>query len=176
MNSGDTMQEEMFNIGKVVNTHGVKGEVKVLRITDFSERFTPGNAVYIVTRTGLEKLTIESHRVHKGFDLVRFNNYDSIEDIESFKNAYLQIPASQLTNLEEHAYYYHEIIGCIVYTDKEEKLGQIKEILAPGANDVWVIESNTGKEILIPYIEDVVRKVDIENKRVIITPMEGLLD
>jgi len=150
--------------------------VKIFRISDFSERFSPGETVYLKTDSGHEKLIIESHRIHKGFDLVQFKDYSSIEAVEPFKNAYLQIHASQLTDLKENAYYYHEIIGCVVYTDGGQELGSVKEILAPGANDVWVVESESGKEILIPYIADVVQKVDIKNKQIFILPMEGLLD
>lgn len=170
------MQNEMFNIGKIVNTHGINGEVKVFRITDFSERFMPGETVYIALNSTLKTLKINTHRVHKGFDLLHFKDYDEINDVEPFKEAYLQIHGSQLTDLEENAYYFHEIIGCSVYTDKGEAMGHVKEILTPGANDVWVVEPAGGKDILIPYIADVVKKVDVSDKQIIITPMEGLLD
>jgi len=170
------MHDDMFNIGKIVNTHGVKGEVKVLRITDFGERYSPGKTVYLKRNGGLQELIIDSHRIHKSFDLIQFKGHDSIEEVESYKNSYLQIHKSQLTALEENAYYYHEIIGCVVYTDAGREIGPVKEILTPGANDVWVIASEEGKDILIPYIEDVVQKVNIENKQIFITPMEGLLD
>lgn len=176
MKLGDKMQDDMFNIGKIVNTHGIKGEVKVVRITDFGERFTPGETLFAVTNSALEELEIDAHRVHKGFDLVQFKGYESINDVERFKNVLLQIHISQLTDLEEDAYYYYEIIGCTVYTDTKEKIGVVKEILAPGANDVWVVEASEGKDILIPYIADVVQTVNTEKKEIIITPMEGLFD
>lgn len=170
------MQERMFNVGKIVNTHGVKGEVKVFRMTDFSERFSPGNAVYVAMNTGWKELIIDTHRVHKGLDLIQFKGYESIETVESFKDAYLQIHESQQVELEENAYYFHEIIGCVVFSDTGEEIGPVKEILTPGANDVWVVNSRNDKEYLIPYIADVVKKIDIENKQIVITPMEGLLD
>lgn len=176
MESGDSLQEDMFNVGKIIGTHGINGEVKVLRISDFDERFLPEKTVYAATDSFVLELKIDSHRTHKGFDLIRFEGYDAIDDVEPFKGTYLQIHASQLTNLAANAYYYHEIIGCVVYTDKEEKVGHVKEILTPGANDVWVVEPATGKDILIPYIADVVKWVDVSGKQIIITPMEGLLD
>jgi 16S rRNA processing protein RimM len=95
--------------------------------------------------------------------------------VEKFKEGILKVPDSQLGELEENEYYFHEIIGCTVTTVSGEELGKVSEILTPGANDVWVIKGKGGKEILIPYIEDVVLKVDIKEKQITIEPLEGLL-
>ncbi|MFD1038009.1 ribosome maturation factor RimM [Virgibacillus byunsanensis] len=171
------MTEKMFNVGKIVNTHGIRGEVKVHRISDFDERFTVGETLILV-RENQEPVTLEvkSHRIHKGFDLLQFKGLEDINDVEHFKGAFLKITEEQLTELEEDEFYYHEIIGCVVHTTDGEKLGVIKEILSPGANDVWVVKPEKGKDILIPYIEDVVKEIDVTSKKVIIEPMEGLLD
>lgn len=170
------MSEQMFTIGKIVNTHGIKGEVKVVRISDFEERFNPGQTVYAIKDDKSIELTIAAHRLHKGFDLIQFKDYANINLVESFKGCKLKILEDQLTELEENEFYYHEIIGCEVYTVEDIKLGKVKEILSPGANDVWVVKQERGKDLLIPYIEDVVTEVDIEAKRIVIQPMEGLLD
>ncbi|WP_100010981.1 ribosome maturation factor RimM [Lentibacillus sediminis] len=171
------MTEKWFNTGKIVNTHGVRGEVKVLRISDFEERFEPGNVLWAVMEDKEPvQLVISGHRKHKGFDLLQFEGYANINDVEVFKGANLKITEEQLTELEEDEFYYHEIIGCAVSTTEERDLGVIKEILSPGANDVWVVKQPRGKDILIPYIGDVVKHVDTENKKVVIEPMEGLLD
>ena len=74
------------------------------------------------------------------------------------------------------SFYFHEIIGCEVFDENSKSLGEVVEILTPGANDVWVIKAENGKEILIPYIEDVVKKIDVANKRIDIEVMEGLID
>lgn len=171
------MNEKMFNVGKIVNTHGIRGEVKVLRISDFEERFSVGKILYLV-RDGEHpiELTIDGHRVHKNFDLIYFKGYNNINDVEHLKGSLLKISENQLTDLDEDEYYYHEIIGCEVFTDSEKKLGTIKEVLSPGANDVWVVKQEKGKDILIPYINDVVKEIDIVTKKVIIEPIEGLLD
>ncbi|WP_077300253.1 ribosome maturation factor RimM [Virgibacillus pantothenticus] len=171
------MTEQMFTVGKIVNTHGIKGEVKVLRITDFDDRFEVGNDVYIIKHGQKPiKMTISSHRVHKGFDLLQFEGYQNINDMIAFKGCELKIPQSQQAELAEHEFYYHEIIGCTMVTQAGEEIGTITEILSPGANDVWVVERKNGKNALIPYIEDVVIDVDVEAKKVTISPMEGLLD
>lgn len=171
------MMEKMFNVGKVVNTHGIRGEVKVLRISDFEERFTVGEQLYLVKENEQPiQLIIDGHRINKGFDLIHFKGYDNINDVEHYKGSYLKIMESQLTDLAENEFYYYEIIGCEVYTNNAEKLGEISEVLSPGANDVWVVKRPKGKDLLIPYIKDVVMDVDIAAKKVVIEPMEGLLD
>ncbi|WP_164669025.1 ribosome maturation factor RimM [Virgibacillus doumboii] len=171
------MTEKMFNVGKIVNTHGIKGEVKVHRITDFDERFEVGSTLFLVKENEQPvDLKIDGHRVHKGFDLVHFNGYNNINDVEHFKGSFLKITEDQLTKLEDNEFYYHEIIGCDVYLINGGKLGAIKEILSPGANDVWVIKPEKGKDILIPFIDDVVKQVDVSSGKVVIEPMEGLLE
>jgi len=167
----------MYNIGKIINTHGVRGEVKVHRITDFDERFDIGETVYAIKENQAPlELVISSHRMHKGFDLLRFEGFNNINEVEHLKGALLKITEDQLTDLDEGEYYYFEIIGCTVYTTEDEELGAVKEILSPGANDVWVVERNREKDLLIPYIDDVVKEVDTETKKIIIEPMEGLLE
>lgn len=169
--------DKWFNVGKIVNTHGIRGEVRVISRTDFpEERYAPGSQLYLFKENSEPvELTVETHRIHKSFHLLKFKNYNTIEDVESMKGAILKIHDEQLTNLEENEFYFHEIIGCSVFTTKGEEIGEIREILTPGANDVWVVKGKGGKEFLIPYIEQVVKKIDIKEKIVLIEPMEGLL-
>lgn len=169
--------ENMFIIGEIVNTHGVKGEVRIKQITDFIERFNEGSTVYLKNKSDdIEPLTIESAREHKHLLLVRFIQYSSLDEAEQLKGLSLYIKAEQLSELGPNEYYYHEIIGCAVYSTEGELIGEIDSILSPGANDVWVVQNDTGKEFLIPYIADVVKLVDVKNKRVTIEIMEGLLE
>lgn len=170
------MSEKLFEVGKIVNTHGVKGEVRVVRITDFSERFNIGNTLYIKHVDKLLPLTITNHRRHKQFDLLHFSGYETIDDVQPLINQTLYIKEEQLTPLPEGEYYYYEIIGCEVITTEGESIGVVDHILAPGANDVWVVKRPDGKEALIPYIDDVVKQVDVQNKLITIELMEGLLD
>ncbi len=173
---GDTM-EKLFEVGKIVNTHGVKGEVRVIRTTDFEERFTPGNVLYIVKgKQHPISVTVKNHRIHKQFDLLTFEEYKRIDEVESFKGCMLKVSESDLTPLSKGEYYYHEIIGCTVETEEGNTLGVITSILSPGANDVWIVQTEDQKEVLIPYINDVVKYVDIEQKLVKIHLMEGLID
>ncbi|MFD1360316.1 ribosome maturation factor RimM [Lentibacillus salinarum] len=168
---------DMYNVGKIVNTHGIKGEVKVQRITDFDDRFDNGNRLILQKETDqVLNLEIDGHRIHKGFDLIHFKGYDNINDVEHLKGLYLKIDEEQLTELAEHEFYFHEIIGNHVYLTNGEYIGEVKEILSPGANDVWVVQRESGPDVLVPYIEDVVKDVDVSAEKVIIEPMEGLLD
>ncbi|WP_080874778.1 ribosome maturation factor RimM [Oceanobacillus timonensis] len=170
------MHTEKLKIGKIVNTHGVRGEVKILRVTDFEERFTPGNEVILVSDDGDTSLTIASHRIHKGFDLLTFEGYTNMNEVEKWKGLNLYIDKNQTEELEENAFYYHEIIGCVVQTTDGDTLGKVKEILSPGANDVWVVQRPGMKDLLIPYIEDVIKKVDIQTGVITVELMEGMLD
>ncbi|MGP1513693.1 MAG: ribosome maturation factor RimM [Gemella haemolysans] len=167
-----------LKVGKIVNTHSLKGEVKVISSTDFEEqRFEKGTEL-LITRGNqvVKEVTVESYRTHKNNLLVKFVGIDSIEEAEKLKNLQIKIDSENIGELEENEYYFHEIIGCEVFDENGKSLGEISEILTPGANDVWVIKSQNGKEILIPYIEDVVKKIDVENKKIDIEVMEGLID
>ncbi len=170
---------EWFDVGKIVNTHGIKGEVRVISSTDFpEERYAKGSNLFLFTKQSSEplELTVKHHRKHKNFDLLTFEGLDNVNEVEPFKEGILRITDKQLTDLDDHEYYYHEIIGCEVVTDAGESVGTIKEILSPGANDVWVVQTAAKKEVMIPFIADIVLDVDPENKKVVIHPMEGLLE
>lgn len=171
--------EKWFNVGKIVNTHGIKGEVRVISKTDFAEkRYKPGNHLFLFMDGSQEhlELIVKAHRVHKNFDLLTFEGYENVNEVEKLKNAIIKVPESQLGELDEGEFYFHEIVGCLVFTVHGEEIGRITEILTPGANDVWVIKpKNGGRDILIPYIEQIVKKVDVKEKIILIQPMEGLL-
>ncbi|WP_225744646.1 ribosome maturation factor RimM [Marinilactibacillus sp. Marseille-P9653] len=166
---------EFYDVGKVVNTHGLKGEVRVLSVTSNpADRYYVG-APLIWFKDGEQvELTVRSHRVHKNFDLVAFEDYPSINEVERFIGGVLRVGDDQLLELEDNEFYLHEIIGCTVVDESGDTLGKIKDILATGANDVWVVQRQNKKDLLLPYIEPVILDVDIENQRVTVHVMEGL--
>lgn len=166
-----------YNVGKIVNTQGIKGEIRVISSTDFpEERFRKGNILFIEdSPNNLIEVKVSSHRIHKNFHLLTFVGINAINDVEKYKGKMLKISEDQLNDLDEGEFYYHEIIGCEVFTEDDEKIGKINEILSPGANDVWVVKRPGEKDLLLPYIVDVVKDVDIENRKVIVHLMEGLL-
>ncbi len=169
---------EWYNVGKIVNTHGIRGEVRVLSRTDFpEERFAVGNKLGLFTPEAKKPLMVKiaSHRVHKNFDLLTFEGYPTINDVEPFKESYLRVPEHDLGDLEEGAFYHHEILGCRVFSEEGSEIGTVTEILETGANDVWEVTPPKGKKHYIPYIEDVVKVIDIEEKKITIEVLDGLL-
>ena len=167
-----------LKVGKIVNTHSLKGEVKVISSTDFEEeRFKKGSKLLITRGNQLiREVVVQSYRNHKNFLLVKFEGIDSVEEAEKLKNLQIKIDSDEVGEVEENEFYFHQIIGCEVFDENDRNLGEIIDILTPGANDVWVIKGEEGKEILIPYIEDVVKQIDITSKKVNIEVMEGLID
>lgn len=166
-----------FNVGKIVNTHGIRGEIRVISITDFpEERYAPGNTLHLfLKQTAPIPLIVKTHRKHKQFDLLTFEGYDNVNEVERWKNGLLKVSEDKLTELPEGEYYFHQIIGCKVITVEGDELGVVKEILTPGANDVWVVHRENGKDLLIPYIDEVVLNVSVDKKEIVIDPLEGLL-
>lgn len=166
-----------FTVGKIVNTQGIKGELKILPQTDFpEERFAKDSKLMLSLAGHPENSTliVESSRLHKNVYIIKFKGIDDINDAEKYKGGILKISEDALFELPEDEYYYHEIIGCQVTSDEGEDLGTITEILSPGANDVWVITPAKGKPILIPVIDDVLLDVDVKNKQVKIHLLEGI--
>ncbi|MEH7802810.1 MULTISPECIES: ribosome maturation factor RimM [Bacillus] len=173
------MEQEWLNVGKIVNTHGVRGEVRVVSKTDFpEERYKKGSVLYIFKQGQGEplKATVASHRQHKQFDLLTFEEISSLNEAELLKESILKVEKEHLVSLDEGEFYFHQIIGCEVYDEEDQLVGQIKEILTPGANDVWVVGRKGKKDALIPYIPSVVKKIDISSKTIHIEVMEGLID
>ena len=167
-----------YRVGKIINTHGIRGEVRVLSTSDFTdERFMPGNALYLFDKGELVKeVIVKTHRKHKQFDLLSFEKLEDINLIEGFKGFDIKISEDQQQDLEDGSYYYHQIIGLDAVTLDGEKIGKISEILAPGANDVWVVKRKGKKELLLPVIDDVIKKVDLEQGLVVVDLLEGLDD
>ncbi|CAG7603359.1 Ribosome maturation factor RimM [Paenibacillus solanacearum] len=173
------MSEQLFTVGKIVNTHGLRGELKIVPQTDFpEERFSKGSKLLFFDpeKQTMIPVEVDSARVHKNMIIVKFQQYADINEVEKYKGWLLKVEEQYLSDLDDDEFYYHEIIGCAVETEEGEVLGTISEILSPGANDVWVIERPKGKPLLIPYIDDVVLSIDAEQKKVVVRLMEGLLD
>lgn len=171
-------EERLLNIGKIVNTHGIKGEVKVYPQTDFPEvRFKAGNKLFMYPPESGQPITIEivSSREQKKMYVLQLKGFDNINQVEKYKGWELKVSNAERVPLPEGEYYVRDIIDCTVETDEGEQLGTIKDILSPGANDIWVVKLANGKELLLPVIDDVVLDVDIAARKVKVHLMEGLL-
>ena len=167
---------DYLKVGKIVNTHALQGEVRIISNSDFKdERFKKGSELFIDFNGELVPVIVKSHRVNKNFDLLKFVDLYHINDVEKYKGCEILVDTKHLSTLDEEEFYFHEIIGCVVKTTDGDPLGEIVDIIQTGANDVWVIQRKGEKDLLIPYIEDVVKGVDIENKSVLINLIEGLI-
>ena len=164
-----------YHVGKIVNTHGIRGEVRVVPITDFVDyRFQNGKKLFIEKNHDYIPVKVEKARPHKGMELVKFEGLDNINDVQTFRDCYLSVTEEQQSDLEDGEYYYHQIIGLDVVTDDGRELGKIKEIMSPGANDVWVVERSGKQDLLLPVIKDVIKDVDLDKHLVTVELMEGL--
>ena len=166
---------EYIEIGQIVNTNGLKGIVKVNPFTDDIGKFEDLKYVYIQLKNELKKVKIEQVRYNKNQVLLKLEGIDSIEEAEKYRNFYLKTEKESQEDLGEDTYYIVDLIGLDVYTAKNEYLGKIEDVFPTGSNDVYVVKDNLGKQILIPAIADVVKKVDLKNKKMIINLIPGLI-
>ena len=166
---------EYIEIGQIVNTNGLKGVVKVNPFTDDIGKFEDLKYVYIQLKNELKKIKIEQVRYNKNQVLLKLEGIDSIEEAEKYRNVYLKTEKESQEDLGEDTYSIVDLIGLDVYTDKNEYLGKIEDVFPTGSNDVYVVKDNLGKQILIPAIADVVKEVDLKNKKMIINLIPGLI-
>ena len=161
---------QLIVVGRVVAPWGVKGEVKVEVMTDFPDRFSPGEEVHI---DGCP-MRIENSRWHKGRVTLKLDTVDSVEAAEKLRGRWLEIPSSKLRPLPQDQYYQFQLIGLEVWTTEGQHLGRIADILPTGSNDVYLVQGELG-ELLIPAIEDVVKSVELEKGRIVVELIAGLL-
>jgi len=161
---------EFITIGQILAPWGVKGKLKVKVITDFPQRFTPSSKIYI----NRQPMTVDSAEQHKGKVIIKLSQIDTIEAAQRLRGQPIEIHRSQLYPLPEGQYYHFQLIGLEVWTTQGELLGNITEILTAESNDNYVVSGAKG-EILIPAIEDVVKSVDLDSRRITVEPIEGLL-
>ena len=166
---------EYIEIGQIVNTNGLKGVVKVNPFTDDISKFEDLKYVYIQLKNELRKVKIEQVRYNKNQVLLKLEGIDSIEEAEKYRNFYLKTEKESQEDLGEDTYYIVDLIGLDVYSDKNEYLGKIEDVFPTGSNDVYVVKDNLGKQILIPAIADVVKEVDLKNKKMTINLIPGLI-
>lgn len=167
--------EEYLEIGQIVNTFGIKGQVKVVPFTDDITQFDTLKQIYIEKRKNLELFEIEKSNYHKNMIILKLKGIDTPEQAESLRNCYIKINRKDARNLPEGTYFIVDLIGLDVYTDEEKLLGTLEDIYNAGSSDIYVVRTSEGKQILLPAIKDVIKKVDIENKKVIVHIIEGLI-
>ena len=165
--------KDYIKVGKIVNTHGVKGYIKCIPLTDDLERFE--ELEYVYTEKDNIKRTIDDVWYQKGLVCLKLKDIDDMDKAESFKDTYISIVEDQLRVLPENSYYLFDLEGMDVYSNNGDYIGKISEIYQTGANDVYEVKNNINS-YLIPAIKDVVKSVNVQDKKMIINVIEGLLE
>ncbi len=149
--------------------------VKVKPITDNIKRFDELEKGYIENKKGKKEYEIEEVKYHKNMVLIKFKGIENPEDANLLRESYLLVDRANEKPLEEGTYYIVDMIGLDVYTDENELLGKLEDIFNTGSNDIYVVKNELGKQILLPAISDVLKEIDMENKKVIVHLIPGLI-
>ncbi len=174
-NSGSPKGESIYlAIGYLRRPHGVQGEIIMDLHTDFPDRIKSGRKVYIGEK--YESFTIGSARVHANGLLIKLRGFNSPETAGRFRNQWVYVKSSEVPALPEGRHYKHELLGLTVMNDDGNKLGILNEVLETGANDVYVVVRENGKEVLLPAIADVVIELNMDDKVMKVHMIDGLLD
>jgi len=170
--------EKLLSIGKILNFHGIHGEVKVGFTPGKEERLTELRQVYAVKDSKTTSLTIQSLRFHKNFALIKFKEISSIDEVLELKGAYLKVPKSEIKGeLEEDEFYIDDLIGVEVYDVDGNQLGSVISVISlKNEEDVLAVKDKNNKEHLIPFVKDIVPEVNIENNKIVIRNIPGLLE
>lgn len=164
------MDPQFIPIARVLAPWGIRGEVKVESMTDFSDRFAHGETAYIKG----SRITIESARFHGGSVILKLSTINSRNQAEELRGSFLEIPLSEMHSLGEGEYYRFQLIGLQVLSTEGKPLGRVSDVISTGGNDVYEITSDTEK-FLIPAIDDVVKSINIDKDCMIIELMQGLI-
>lgn len=167
---------DFFQIGVITSTHGIKGEVKVFPTTDSVDRFKKLKKVILDTGRERIDLEVEGVKFFKQFAILKFKEINSINDIEKYKGKSLLVPREDAVKLDKDEYFIADLINITVIDEEENMIGTLTDVLETGANDVYVIENQDKKEILLPAIKDCIIDIDIEKMKMKVHIMEGLLD
>ncbi len=164
-----------LEIGQIVNTFGIKGMVKVVPFTDDIKRFDKLKNIYISNKNEKKEYEIEEIKYHKNMVLMKLKGIETPEQANALRQSYLLVDREKEEPLEEGVYYIVDLIGLEVYTDENQLLGNVEDIFNTGSNDVYVIKNKEGKQILLPGIPDVIKNVDLQNKKIIVHLIPGLI-
>ena len=168
--------EDLLQVGAITSTHGVRGEVKVFPTTDDAKRFSKLKEVELETKEGTTTLHIKGVKYFKQFVILKFAEYDSLNDVESIKGRKLFVTRKNAVKLQKDEYFIADLIGLKVIDEEKQMEGTLTDVLQTGANDVYDITLAEGRNLLLPAIADCVLHVDLENKVIKIHILEGLLD
>ena len=168
--------EELLQVGVITQTHGIRGEVKVFPTTDDARRFKKLKTVILDIRPEPVLLNIENVKFFKNMVILKFKEFNNINEVEKYKGRDLLIRRDQAVKLGPDENFIIDLVGLSVVTDEGGDFGTLKDVMKTGANDVYVIEGRDGKEYLFPAIKQCVLNVDLEAQTITVHIMDGLLE
>ena len=164
-----------LQVGVVTQPHGIRGEVKVFPTTDDAGRFKKLKEVILDDGRERKELGIEGVKFFKQFVILKFKGLDSVNDVERYRQAKLYVTRENAVRLKKDEYFVADLIGMQVVTEDGEPFGQVRDVLATGANDVYAVSRGDGSEVLLPAIRECVREIDMEQGKITVHIMDGLL-
>lgn len=170
------MNQKYFQVGSIITTHGLKGEVKVYPTTEDPKRFEDLKKILLEDGSDYITLSIKSVKYFKNIVILGFKEYSDINQVEKLRGKKLFVSREDAIELYEDEYYIPDLIGIRVIDENGNDIGVLRDVLETGANDVYIIKTESEKELLIPAIKECILSVDIENEIMTIHIMDGLLD
>lgn len=168
--------DDLLQVGAITTSHGVHGEVKVFPMTDDVNRFKKLKSVILQYKNENLELNVESVKFFKNMVILKFKEYSDINDILKFKGCGLFVTRENAVKLKKNEYFIADLIDMDIIDENGEKIGTLTDVLATGANDVYVINLDDGRELLLPAIKECVLDVDVKEHFMKIHILEGLLD
>ena len=168
--------EDLFQVGIITSTHGVRGEVKVYPTTDDVRRFKKLKDIILDTGKEHIALELESVKFFKQMVILKFKGIDTLNDVEKFRQKSLYVTRANAVRLRKDEYFIADLIGLKVIDEENKELGTLEDVMLTGANDVYVIKMLNGKELLLPAIKQCILNVDMEGGYMQVHVLEGLLE
>ena len=167
--------EKYLELGQIVNTFGIRGQVKVKPFTDDIKKFDTFKEIFVEKKNQLQLFQIEKVNYSKGMVILKLKGIETPEQAETLRNCYIKMDRKNAKKLPEGTYYIADLIGLDVYSDEEELLGKVDDIYNSGSADIYVVKDELGKQILLPGIKDVIKQIDVDNEKIIVHLIDGLI-
>ncbi len=168
--------EDLLQVGVLTSTHGVRGEMKVFPMTDDVKRFKKNKEYVLETPKGMMEVRVESVKFFKQFVILKFEGFDTLDEIQVYKGCNLFVTRANAVKCAKDEYFIADLIGLDVFDEEGNRIGELTDVIQTGANDVYEVKTQDGKEALFPAIKECVKKVDMEERKVTVHIMPGLLD
>ena len=168
--------ENLLQVGVITSTHGLKGEVKIFPMTDDVKRFLTLKSVLYKTGNNTATFEIEGVKFFKKYVILKFKGLNDINDVEKLKGLELFVDRKNAIPLKKDEYFIADLLGLAIFNEENQQIGILKNVMETGANDVYEITMNDGRELLLPAIKQCIKSVDLDEGKMIIHILEGLLD